>query len=77
MSCATGAKSSSARRRSDPTLTQVPERQLEVLGDPAVEQQAGLRVPVVKPADRVADAVEPFFVEGGLGHCRLRASNRG
>ena len=58
-----GAQAAMKRARNGPTLTQVPLRELEVLGDAAVEIEAGVEIIGIGRLQRVAELVEAFLVE--------------
>ena len=66
-----GAQAATKRARSGPTLTQVPLRELEILGDAAVEIEAGIEVVGIGRFERVAELVKAFLVEGVRGQLRL------
>ena len=64
------------RARSGPTLDPGAGRQLEVLGDPAVEEEALPRIGRVGEAQRIAHPVIALLVEGLARQLRLRANSR-
>ena len=60
-----GAQAAMKRARNGPTLTQVPLRELEILGDAAVEIEAGVEIVGIGRLERIAEFVKALFVEGG------------
>ena len=46
-------------------------RELEVLGDPALEDESGVRPRRIGEGERIAESIEPFLVERGGGQRRV------